>query len=86
MHIYVEGQNEKTISIRLPTRLFLNGATATIGTAVLKRYVEFPEGVKLSGAQLRSLFREIHRCRKRYPGLYLVDIESADGSIVKVKL
>ncbi len=86
MHIYVKDTNGHVINLRFPTRLILNNVTASVGSAVLNKYVTLPEGMNLNASQLRRLTRAIHACRKRYPGLYFVEVNSADGEEVRIKL
>ena len=86
MHIYVKSNDGHVINLRFPTRLIFNNLTASVGSAVLNKYVSLPQGVNPDAAQMRHLTRTLHACRKRYPDLYLVEVTSADGEEVRIKL
>lgn len=88
MRIYVKSPGSRTINIVLPSRLILNNLTATIGTKQINKYIgkSTPEDVILSPQEVRKLIRLIHQLKKKYPDWYIVDVESSDGEIVKIKL
>ena len=88
MRIYVKSPGSRTINIALPTRLILNNLTATIGTKQLNKYINAntQEEIFLSPVEVRKFIRLIHELRKKYPDWYIVDVESANGEIVKIKL
>lgn len=86
MRIYIKDKGGKVINLRFPTRLVLNNLTATIGSAVLNKYVDLPKAINLTASQLRYLTRTIYACKRRYPDLYLVDILSSTGDEVKIRL
>ena len=54
-----------------------------IGVAVIKKYA--PER-GISAKQIDALFAEFRRIKRRYGRWELVDVESADGQIVKIIL
>lgn len=88
MRIYVKSPGSRTINIVLPTRLILNNLTATIGTKQINKYIgeNTQEAVSISPQEVRKFIRLIHQLKKKYPNWYIVDVESADGEIVKIKL
>lgn len=86
MHIYIKDNDGHVINLRFPTRLIFNNLTAGVGTAVLNKYVSIPQGLNLDAGQMRHLIRTLHACRKRYPGLYLVEVSSVGGEEVRIKL
>ena len=45
-----------------------------------------PQEHRLTAAQMRELFKALRECRKTYPGLVLVDVQSAAGEIVQITL
>ncbi|MDD3350281.1 MAG: hypothetical protein PHC40_05425, partial [Eubacteriales bacterium] len=66
----------------------LNRFTAKVGMKCLEKhcareewYAENP----ITAEQAYTLFSEIQRFKRKYPDWYLVDIETADGEIVKIK-
>ena len=84
MRIYIKSP-ERTLRLRIPTRLALNNLTAQIISKQVKKHVEEP-GSKYSSIDFRRLFRTIHQIRRKNHGWNLVEIESADGEIIKIKL
>lgn len=82
MRIHVK-DGENNIRILLPTGLVFSRLTAMIGVAVIKKYA--PER-GISAKQIDALFAEFHRIKRRYGRWELVDVESADGQIVKIIL
>ena len=96
MRVYIKSKEAPTIRIMLPTGLLLNSFTAKVGARCINRYIKSEEekgagetnneNCRITAEQALALFEEIQRCRQKYPGMYLVDIESADGEIVKIKL
>jgi len=43
-------------------------------------------GINLSASDARKFVKEIRRMKKIHRDWYLVDVEGADGSIVKIKI
>ena len=89
MKIYVKSNDAPTIRINLPTGLLLNPLTARVAVKSLEKHVKLDEyNLKnlITTSQANALFAEMKRMKRKYPDLYLVDIESADGEIVKIKL
>lgn len=67
----------------LPSRMVFSGLSAS----VVGKYVRFSDtGVKLTGEQLRRLFREIRRLRKQLPDWNIVEIAAASGESVCIRL
>lgn len=82
MRIIVENHGDgPDIRLLFPTGLLLNRLSATVGAQLLSRY-EAP----LTAAQLRLLFVQLRRIRKDFPRLPLVELESADGTRVRILL
>ena len=58
-----------------------------LSASVVGKYVRFSDtGMNLTGAQCRRLFREIRRLRKQLPDWNLVEIASASGESITVRL
>lgn len=77
MRITVNGKDRHTpIKLLLPTGLVLN--------RLIVRFI--PMDTKLTRKQAVRLIRELKRCKKRFPGWKLVEVESADGENVEIKL
>ena len=78
----------KTVRLLLPTWLIFNDLTAIIGAKQINKHitVKNKEQAALTPADIRKLVKEVRRLKRKYPGWTLIDVESADGSKVKVKL
>ena len=89
MRIRVHSAEGQNISIALPTRVLVNSLTATITAKVIDKQAAKKwerEKPLIESREMRRLFRTIHRVKRLYPDLLLVEVESADGSTVKIKL
>ena len=67
--------------LRFPIGLVLNGFTACFVPMAMKG-----SKVKLTRRQAVRLFREIKRCKKRFPDLKIVEVESEDGEYIEIRL
>ncbi|NMB43002.1 MAG: hypothetical protein GX995_02580 [Clostridiales bacterium] len=76
---------EKNINLNLPTRLLFNGLTARIAAKAINDNVD-TNNLELTSKDMKRLFDELNRIKRKYPDLVLVDVESASGEIVKIKL
>ena len=78
MRITVNGKDRHApITLLFPTGLVLNRLTVHF----------IPMGdTRLTRKQAVRLIRELKRCKKRFPGWKLVEVESADGENVEIKL
>lgn len=65
----------------LPSGLVLNRLTVGIGVKALEKY-----SVHMSYAQVVKLVKCVRACRRAYPDWVLVQVRSADGDEVVVKL
>lgn len=83
MKISVDLPGRTPIRLAIPTRLLFNVLTATIGARMMRNQnLDLPVG----GKDLRRLVRELHRMKRKHPNLLLVDVETADGTIVRIRL
>ena len=77
---------EKNFSLWLPTRLFLNGFSASIFPLLISGKLK-KHKVRVSGSICRKFVREFYRTRKHFGGkLELVEVRAADGTFVKITL
>lgn len=84
MKIIVKSQ-ETNLKIRIPTALLLNRLTAAVGARVIEKHV--PQDVlTIEGKDLIRLVKEVNRVRKFHKDMPLVDVEDADGDVVKIYL
>lgn len=85
MRITIQSPGEKTIKLAFPTRLIFNSLTAKIGAASIKKHVSTEEA-NISSDDLKRFIKEIHRIKRKYPNLELLNIESDDGEKVIIRL
>ena len=71
----------RPIKIRFPMGLVLNGFTACFAPLALRK-----SEVRITRKQAVMLIRELKRCKKRFPDWKIVEVKSADGEYVEVKL
>lgn len=83
MRIFIHSPGNRTIRLALPTRLLFNNVTALIGASMFRTQLA-NSGIK--AADLRKLVRELHRMRKKHPGLMLVEVEQSGGDTVRIRL
>jgi len=85
MKIIIKSSDYKSIRLVFPTRLLLNGLTARIGAGAINKHLH-PDNFKIKSGDLRRIIKEIHRIKRKYPDLVLIDLESSDGDKVQIKL
>lgn len=84
MRIKIRSQ-EKNLNLNFPTKLLLNRFTAKIAIKAMNENIK-TDNTNISSKDLRRLFDEIHRIKRKYPNLELVNVESANGDTVVIKL
>jgi hypothetical protein len=84
MKIVVGSARGKTIKLLLPTRLIFNSITATIGARMIRKHARMDSSI--NAHDLRRFVKEVNRMKKIHPRMNIVDIESADGDIVQIRL
>lgn len=84
MRVYISSPGEKTIHLVIPNWLFFNRLTAPIIVKVLRKYVATAQAINKQ--DLKDLLRELYRLNRKYAGMNLVEMESADGEIVRIRL
>lgn len=87
MRIQVIENNRNVINLLLPTGIVFHTLTAKIVYIVLRRTLkETQADFPVSRQQLECVFQCLKQCKKDFPGLVLVDVESSNGDRVKIKL
>lgn len=86
MKIVIKSSEGKNIKLVLPTRLMLNGCTASLSAWLINRTATEEAGIIIDAKSLRLLMKEINRMKKKYPDLLLVDVESKDGEKIQITL
>ncbi len=79
MGIIIREGTGKTVHLRLPTGLIMNGVSAAVLSARLRA-----QGVDISAKQLRILFHAIKEYQNAYPDWKLVEVESGNGTLVEI--
>lgn len=81
MKIVVQENGEKPIKLLIPTWLFANRVGANF---VAKKLQE--QGIHLDKKQALALVKYLNAYRKKHKDWVLVDVQSADGSCVTIKV
>ena len=71
----------RPIRIRFPMGLVLNRFTACFAPLALR-----DSEIRITRQQAVRLIKELKRCKKRFKGWKIVEVESADGERVEIKL
>lgn len=79
MKIYLKESEGRSFRIIIPSGLMCSRLSARIIA-----YAAKDKG--LSYESVQGLFQALRQCRKRYPGLEIVHVESADGDMVRIWL
>lgn len=83
MKIIVRSKEEHLrLCLWFPTRLICNNLMAL----VISKGVAMGTGMQISSAEIKRLFQAIHQSKRKMKHQYLVDVESKNGDIVKIKL
>ncbi len=85
MRIYIKEKSGRVIWLALPTRLILNKIVAGILVKALRTKVDL-EKFNISAEDIGTIFKALLKTKKNFPGLELVDITSAEGDVVKIRL
>lgn len=83
MKIVIKGPGHRTIRILLPTRLVLNRPAIALWYTFSS---EAASSLPCTKEQLLALIDTIHTCRRRFPDWTLVEVDSASGERVEVRL
>ena len=83
MNILIKAPEHRPIRILLPSRLVLNRPAIALWYAFGG---EAADALPCTKTQLFALIKTLHACRRQFPGWTLVEVTSADGAHVKVRL
>lgn len=72
---------EHNLNIPFPTGLMVNGLTARVACAALRK-----KGVPITQKQMAGLMKAWRRFRRRHPRWTLVEVEGHEGEQVKITL
>ena len=81
MRIIVKSKEGPNIWLPLPSGLLLNPLTARLAPKYLKDH-----GVHITSQQAVTFIKTLNRYRRKHRDWVLVEVESADGDYVKIKI
>lgn len=79
--VIIGSEHHVPIKLMFPTGLVLNRFTACFVPLALK-----DSEVTVTRTQAVRFIKELKRCKKRFPDWKLVEVQSADGEHVEIKL
>ena len=86
MKIYITDEGKESFSLKLPSRLLLNGFFASFVPLFINRKIK-KYGIRLKGKTCRKFVRAIYKSRKHFGGkLELVNVTSKDGSRIDISI
>ena len=83
MNIFIQSPGHKPIRILLPSRLVFNRPAISLWYAFAK---DATDALPCTKEQLFALISTIHACRRAFPDWTLVEVSSANGEHVEIKL
>ena len=81
MVVKIRSADGPNLFIPIPMGLFCNRLTAGIAAKAMEQ-----NGWTATPAQMAKLFRCLRQTKRRHPDWVLVEVQSADGDYVRVKL
>ena len=81
MLIKVRSTDGPNLIIPIPTGLFCNRLTVGFAAKMMEQ-----NGITATPAQMMKLFRTIRRYKRKHPDWVMVEVQSAEGDYVYVKL
>lgn len=81
MQIRINAKDGPNLWIPLPTGLMFNSLTAPIAARAAAQ-----SGVNITARQMNRLFDAVRRYKKAHPDWVLVEVQSADGDDIRIKL
>ncbi|MBN7772991.1 hypothetical protein [Clostridium aminobutyricum] len=85
MRIYIRDKNGRRLYIPVPTRLIANRISAHMVSFAIQKALKL-EANPLGAADINRLFSELIRMKRKYRNFELVNVESAEGDLVIIKL
>ena len=84
MKIKVTSEGKKLIALSIPTALGINYLSATIAPFFINRKVK--NGKKIKVRSCWKFVRGFNKIKKNFPGLDIVEVETSDGTYVKISI
>lgn len=81
MKIVIKESQGKNFTLPLPSCVIFSPATALFLPKILKQ-----NGMSVSRRQCAHLLKTLRRCRRRFPHWNIVEVHSADGDHVVIRL
>ena len=81
MRIYIKTSGMTDIRLWFPTALVFNRLTASFIPAVMQQ-----NGIQMTAVQARTFVNVIRDSKRRFKDLTLVEVETADGTGVLIRL
>ena len=81
MLVKVRSTDGPNLTIPIPTGLFCNRLTAGIAAKAMAQ-----NGMTITPEQMVRLFKTVRRYKRNHPDWVMVEVQSADGDYVYVKL
>lgn len=81
MRIVIKSSDGPNLWLPIPLGLFFNRCTISVAYRCLAA-----RGIAISPEQITAFGKELKRCRRRYRGLVLVEVECQNGDYVQVRL
>ena len=81
MRIYIKAPGMTGIRLWFPTALVFNRLTASFIPAAMQQ-----NGIQMTAAQARTFVNVIRHSKRRFKDLTLVEVETADGTGVLIRL
>jgi hypothetical protein len=88
MRLKIHSDDNKNINIALPSWMVFSDLTAAIAARIIRKHqkAEGEDGWFPSRKDLCRIMKELRKLKKKYKHLDLVDVQSADGDMVKIVL
>lgn len=74
------------MKIPVPSSIVFSGPAASVISNIIKKYAGAGAADILTKEQLHILFRGLRECRRYYPRLDLVDVQTAGGEHIVITL
>ena len=83
MRIFIKTDDlKKGINLIIPNSLMFNLVSALFVKKIINKHI--PQG-KLKYSDIRKISSILRRMKKNHPGMALVDINTSDGTVIKIK-